>query len=44
MQNIRVFLSENFQLLELKVSIYLNRRAFVKIVSFKQKHSDVIVL
>ena len=26
MKNIRVFLSENFQVLELKFSIYLNRR------------------
>ena len=30
MKNIRVFLSENFQLLEVKLSIYLNRRVFVK--------------
>ena len=29
MKNIRVFLSENFQFLELKFSIYLNRRVFV---------------
>ena len=29
MKNIRVFLSENFQFLEVKVSIYLNRRVFV---------------
>ena len=29
MKNIRVFLSENFQFLEMKFSIYLNRRVFV---------------
>ena len=28
-ENIRVFLSENFQFLEVKFSIYLNRRVFV---------------
>ena len=29
MKNIRFFLSENFQFLEVKFSIYLNRRIFV---------------
>ena len=29
MKNIRVFLSENFQFLEVKFSIYLNRCVFV---------------
>ena len=29
MKNIRIFVSENFQFLEAKVSIYLNRRVFV---------------
>ena len=29
MKNIRVFLSENFQFLEVKFSIYLNRRVFI---------------
>ena len=29
MKNIRVFLSEIFQFLEMKFSIYLNRRVFV---------------
>ena len=29
MKNIRVFLSENFQFLEVKFSIYLNRHVFV---------------
>ena len=29
MKNIRVFLSEKFQFLEVKFSIYLNRRVFV---------------
>ena len=31
MKNIRVFLSETFQILEVKFSIYLNRRVFVMI-------------
>ena len=30
MKNIRVFLSEKFQFLEVKFSIYLNRRVFVR--------------
>ena len=29
MKNIRVFLSENFQFLEVKLSVYLNRHVFV---------------
>ena len=29
MKNIRVFLSENFQFLEVEFSLYLNRRVFV---------------
>ena len=29
MQNIREFLFENFQFLEVKISTYLNRRVFV---------------
>ena len=29
MKNIKRFLSENFQFLEVKFSIYLNRRVFV---------------
>ena len=33
MKNIRVFLSENFQFLEVKFSIYLNRRVFVMMSS-----------
>ena len=32
MKNIRIFLSENFHFLELKFSIYLNRRVFVMFV------------
>ena len=28
-KNVRVFLSENFQFMEMKFSIYLNRRVFV---------------
>ena len=31
MKNIGVFLSENFQFLEMKFSIYLNRRVFVTV-------------
>ena len=34
MKNIRVFLSENFQFLEVKFSIYLNRLVFVMINIF----------
>ena len=29
MKNIKLFLSENYQVLEVKLSIYLNRRVFV---------------
>ena len=29
MKNIRIFVSENLQFLEVKVSIYFNRRVFV---------------
>ena len=32
MKNIRVFLSENFQFLEVKFSIYLNRCVFVMLL------------
>ena len=35
MKNIRVFLSENFQFLEVKFSVYLNRRVFVMCKSSK---------
>ena len=35
MKNIRVFLTENFQFLEVKFSIYLNRRVFVMVRKFK---------
>ena len=34
MKNIRIFVSENFQFLEVKVSIYLNRRVFVMDLTF----------
>ena len=38
-KNIRVFLSKNFQLLEVKFSIYLNRRVFVMLwKNVKKKH------
>ena len=33
MKNIRVFLPENFQFLEVKFSIYLNRRVLVMVCS-----------
>ena len=39
MKNIRVFLSENFQFLEVKFSIYLNRRVFV----MENTHNTVVV-
>ena len=32
MKNIRVFLSENFQFLEVKFSIYLNKRVYVMVM------------
>ena len=41
MQNIRVFLSENFQFLEVKFSIYLNRRV---IITLKGKGADTFLL
>ena len=31
MKNIGIFLSENFQFLEMKFSLYLNRRVFVMV-------------
>ena len=34
MKTIKVFLSENFRFLEVKFSIYLNRRAFVMKTKF----------
>ena len=34
MKNFRVFLSENLQFLEVKLSIYLNRRVFLMSSSF----------
>ena len=34
MKNIRIFVSENFQFLEVKVSIYLIRRVFVMGIRF----------
>ena len=33
MKNIRVFLSENFQFLEVNFSIYLNRHVFVMLTT-----------
>ena len=34
MKNIKVFLSKNFQFLEVKFYIYLNRRVFVMSLTF----------
>ena len=44
LKNIGVFLSENFQFLEVKFSIYLNRRVFVMIYWPFQSDSSVAVL
>ena len=38
MKNIRVFVSENFQFLVVKFSIYLNRRVFVMDILFVAKN------
>ena len=35
MKSIGFFLSENYQVLEVKLSIYLNRRVFVMVYTFK---------
>ena len=40
MKNIRVFVSENFQFLEMKFLMYLNRRVFV--MNNNNKHCDEI--
>ena len=40
MKNIRDFLSENFQFLEVKFSIYLNRRVFVMTKTRDEKETD----
>ena len=42
MINIRVFLSENFQFLEVKFSIYLNRRVFVMVEISPLFHSFLL--
>ena len=50
MKNIRVFVSENFQFLEMKFSMYLNRRVFVMSLSCHRDSSlirdmtEVVVL
>ena len=36
------FLSENFQFLEIKFSIYLNRRVFVMIALVKRGYQEII--
>ena len=40
MKTIRVFLSEKFQFLVVKFSIYLNRRVFVMRSNWLQKHVE----
>ena len=44
MKNFRVFLSENFQFLEVKFSIYLNRRVFVMYVPFIAYNENLLFL
>ena len=39
MENIRVFLSENFQFLEVKLSIYFNMRVFIKVFVVPRKNT-----
>ena len=39
MKNIRVFVSENFQFLEVKFVIYLNRRVFVMAWCLRVRYS-----
>ena len=41
MKNIIFFLFENFQFLEVKFSIYLNRRVFKMNRKFSDKNSDI---
>ena len=41
MKNIRVFLSEKFQFLEVKFSIYLNRHVFVMVSEVTFSHTEV---
>ena len=40
MKIISVFLSENFQVLEVKFSIFLNRRVFVMIIPEKKFNTE----
>ena len=44
MKNIRVFLSENFQFFEVKFSIYLNRHAFIMVLSVTLATTYLIAL
>ena len=44
MKNIRVFLSENFQFLEVEFSIYFNRRVFVNSQFYLLETSSIILL
>ena len=43
MKNIRVFLPENFRFLEMKFSIYLNRRVFVMYMNIASIHTKEFV-
>ena len=42
MKNIRVFLSEYFQFLEVKFSIHLNRRVFVMNIKKSKKNTEIL--
>ena len=42
MKNIRVFLSENFQFLEVKFSIYLDRCVFVMLRPLQVTYTSVV--
>ena len=43
MKNIRVFLFENFPFLEMKFSIYLNRRVFVMVTMLKRLNFNKVL-
>ena len=43
MKNIRIFVSENFEFLAVKFSIYLNRRVFVMVKQFSLKSSGFTI-
>ena len=43
MKNISVFLSENVQFLEVKISIYLNRRVFIMCFKYSRRSTYIAV-